>query len=98
MKSDDSENWKKAIEEEKYSLYQNKTWTYVDWTYVDREKAMGKKILTSKWVFKVKDDGRHKARLVVRGCQQREGEIDFKDTFSPVVDMNSLRVSPVYHR
>jgi hypothetical protein len=37
MKSDDSENWKKAIKEEKYSLYQNKTWTYVD-----REKAMGK--------------------------------------------------------
>jgi hypothetical protein len=28
----------------------------------------------------------------VRGCQQKEGEIDFKDTFRPVVDMNSLRV------
>ena len=87
MESEDSEKWKKAIKEEKNSLYQNKTWIYVN-----REKAMGKKILTSKWVFKIKDDGRHKARLVVRGCQQKEGEIDFKDTFSPVVDMNSLRV------
>jgi hypothetical protein len=39
---------------------------------------MGKKILTSKWVFKIKDDGRYKARLVVTGCQQKKGEIDFK--------------------
>jgi hypothetical protein len=47
MKSDDSEKWKKAVNEEKDSLYQNKTWIYVD-----GEKAMGKKILASKWVLK----------------------------------------------
>ncbi|PNF42902.1 hypothetical protein B7P43_G12889 [Cryptotermes secundus] len=87
MESEDSEKWKKAIKEEKHSLYENKSWIYVN-----REKATGKKILTSKWFFKIKDDGRHKARLVVRGCQQKEGEIDFKDTFSRVVDMHSLRV------
>ncbi|PNF28203.1 hypothetical protein B7P43_G07600 [Cryptotermes secundus] len=67
MESEDSEKWKKAIKEEKDSLYQKKTWIYVN-----REKAMAKKILTSKWVFKIKDDGRHKARLVVRGCQQKD--------------------------
>ena len=27
----------------------------------------------------------------MRGCQQKEGEIDFKDTFSPVVDMTSCK-------
>ena len=52
MESEDSEKWNKAIKEEKDSLYQNKTWIYVN-----REKAMGKKILTSKWVFKIKYNG-----------------------------------------
>jgi hypothetical protein len=46
MESEDSEKWKKAIKEEKDSLYQNKTWIYIN-----REKAMGKKILTSKWIW-----------------------------------------------
>jgi hypothetical protein len=87
IKNDDNEEWRKAIKKEKDSLHQNKTWIHVD-----IEKAIGKKILTSKWIFKIKDDGRYKARLVVRGCQQKESEIDFKDTFSPVVDTNSLRV------
>jgi hypothetical protein len=30
IKGDDSEKWKKAIKEEKDSLYQNKTWIYVE--------------------------------------------------------------------
>jgi hypothetical protein len=45
----------------------------------------------SSWIFKEKDDGRFKAWLV-RGCQQRAEEVKFRDTFSPTVDINSLRV------
>ncbi|KAG5872916.1 hypothetical protein JTB14_001906 [Gonioctena quinquepunctata] len=37
-----------------------------------------------------KEDGRHVARIVVRGCQQKS-EMDFKDIFSPVVESSSLR-------
>jgi hypothetical protein len=62
------------------------------WEYVDRDQAKGKKILTSRWIFKEKEGGCFKARLVVRGCQQRAKEVQFIDTFSPTVDINSLRV------
>lgn len=36
----------------------------------------------------MKDDGRHKARLVARGCQQK-GEVE---KYSPVVDTTNLRL------
>ena len=55
-----------------------------------------KKLLDTKWVFKIlKDESeqirRFKARLVARGFQQRE-ELDYTETFAPVVRLNSLRV------
>lgn len=60
------------------------------WKTVNRTKTKNKKILSNKWIFKIKDDGRYKARLVVWGCEQRYG-IDFEETFSPVVNSNSMR-------
>jgi len=87
MSSDDKEKWKMAIDHEKESLNKNNTWEIVD-----EKQALGKEILTSRWVFKIKDDGTYKARLVVRGCQQAKESLDFKDTFSPVVESSSLRV------
>lgn len=68
--------WKEAIRSEKESLERNHTWELVD-----QAEVKGKKILRNKWVFKVKDDGVYKARLVIRGCEQREG-IDYTETFS----------------
>lgn len=82
----DKEQWVKAINEEKESLNKNQTWTYVD-----RNAVKDKKILTSKWVFRIKDDQKYKARLVIKGCQQKSG-IDYKETFSPVVNISSLRI------
>jgi ATP-binding cassette subfamily B (MDR/TAP) protein 1 len=40
--------------------------------------------------MKVKDDGRFKARLVVRSCEQKL-EIDYREIYSPTVDFMSLR-------
>lgn len=82
----EKQNWKKAIEDEKQSLEKNEVWDCVKLSEVN-----GKKVLTSKWVFKVKDDGRYKARLVVRGCQQEYG-IDYEETFSPVINTSALRI------
>lgn len=54
------------------------------------------RLIDSKWVFRVKKDAdgksyRFKARLCARGFRQQEG-IDFKETFSPMVRYDSLRV------
>lgn len=81
----EKKEWKRAIEEEKKSLQQNDTWKVVD-----KAEARDRKLLTSKWVFKEKENGQRKARLVVRGCQQKSG-IDYNETFSPVISNDSLR-------
>ena len=60
------------------------------------ELSKGKKALTNKWIFRLKQDQhtfapRYKARLVVTGFGQRKG-IDFDEIFSLVVKMSSIRM------
>ncbi|WVZ24581.1 hypothetical protein V8G54_003125 [Vigna mungo] len=54
-----------------------------------------RRALQNKWVFKLKNEEnnpspRYKARIVVKGCNQKKG-IDFEEIFSPVVKMTSIR-------
>lgn len=79
-------NWREAIKEEIDSLNKNNVWDLVP-----KSQAIGKETVSSRWVFKIKDNGDHKARLVARGCEQGD-KIDFKETYSPVVDTTNLRV------
>uniref|UniRef100_A0A251V331 Putative zinc finger, CCHC-type n=1 Tax=Helianthus annuus TaxID=4232 RepID=A0A251V331_HELAN len=88
--SEDSERWQVAMQEEMDSLHKNQTWVLVD-------KPKGQKIVTCKWIFKLKEgipgvEGpRYKARLVAKGFTQRAG-IDYNEVFSPVVKHSSIRV------
>ncbi|KAL9273838.1 Retrovirus-related Pol polyprotein from transposon TNT 1-94-like protein, partial [Drosera capensis] len=85
----DKSQWMHAMQDEMMSLRKNQT-------YELTKLPKGKKALRNKWVFKLKKDGdgkliKHKARLVVKGFEQKKG-IDFDEIFSPVVKMTSIRV------
>lgn len=45
--------------------------------------------METKWVFRTKQDGTKKARLVARGYQQ---EIDIQDVYSPVAKITTIRL------
>jgi len=72
------------------SLQKNRTWDLC-------KLPKGRRALTAKWIHKRKEsipgveDARWKARLVVRGCNQKEG-IDYNEVFSLVVRHTFTRV------
>lgn len=82
--SSDKENWIQTINEENKSLKKNNTWEIIDIT-----KLKGEKPLHNKWIFRIKYDRRYKARLVVKGYEQRG--IDQQDIFSPVIGTTTIR-------
>lgn len=88
LSSPDAHLWRKTMEEEMNAHKVNKTWILTD-------LPVDKKAIPNKWVFKIKRDNngnaiKYKARLVVKGCSQRQG-IDYEETFAPVIRYNTLR-------
>lgn len=81
--------WNDAMHTEVDAFEANDTW---DVTTL----PPGKKALTNQWLYSNKYNAngtieRRKARLVVRGNHQIEGE-DFTDTFAPVAKMSTVRI------
>ncbi|PKI46443.1 hypothetical protein CRG98_033141 [Punica granatum] len=69
MQSEHSSKWELVMEDEMNSLMSNSTWELV-------ELPKGKKALHNKWVYRIKEEAdgskRYKARLVVKGFQQKQ--------------------------
>jgi hypothetical protein len=67
----------------------------LDTWHIVKQLPPGRVPLLYKWVLKNKYDIYnnliHKARLTVKGCQQRPG-VDFTDTFSPVAKVTAIRL------
>jgi hypothetical protein len=75
-------NWKHAIESKYSILLRNNTWHLVPPT-------LGCNLIDCKWLYKIKCKGDgsidiYKAKLVEKGFKQRY-DIDYEDTFNPVV-------------
>ena len=88
MQVDDSVKWESAMKDEMDSLMSNQTWELA-------ELPPGKKALHNKWVYRIKEEHdenkRYKARLVVKGFQQKEG-VYYNEIFSPVVKLTTIRL------
>lgn len=77
------------MKEEYNALLVNDTWSLVD-------IPSDKRVIGCKWVFKIKrnSDGsvaRYKTRLVAQGFHQ-QADLDYTETFSPVVKPTTIRV------
>nr|CAN76388.1 hypothetical protein VITISV_037906 [Vitis vinifera] len=88
LQDENSSKWELAMKDEMDSLLGNQTWELI-------ELPVGKKALHNKWVYRINNDHdgskRYKARLIVKGFQQKEG-INYTEIFSLVVKMSTIRL------
>ena len=84
LSGSNANKWKIAIDNEFAAHKRNGTWELVP-------KPPNVNEITTKWIFKIKDDTLYKARLVARGFVQQAG-VDYNEIFAPVVRMDSIRL------
>ena len=62
------------------------------WTIMDKKDLPSKtRILPMRWIFKIKNDMRHRARLVAKGFRQIKG-VDYDLSHSPVLSEVAFRL------
>lgn len=77
MNCPEKDKWLIAAKKELSHHVKNGTWRPVEHT--------GQRLLTLRWVFKIKHEGTYKARLVVRGFRQLPG-VDYKQVYAVVAN------------
>jgi hypothetical protein len=83
------ESWVEAMQEELLQFKLQEVWVLCD-------LPDGKRLIGTKWVFRVKRDERgnvikNKARLVAQGYRQEEG-VDYDEVFAPVARIEAIRL------
>jgi hypothetical protein len=84
MSRPDRTKWEHAMEKELASIKDNDVWTLVP-------RPEDQKVVDSRWVLRIKDDGLYKARFCAKGFAQQWG-VDYVDTFAPVAKYTSVRI------
>jgi len=80
---DDASLWVGASQKEFNAMQENKVWELVP-------LPAGAKAIPCRWVFRIKDSGVYKARIVAKGFAQRPG-FDYSETFAAVARMSTFR-------
>ena len=77
---EERQNWLKGVKEELDAFNKREVWKIRK----IKDIPKGRKLIGSKWVFKLKRNGKYRSRLVALGYTQIPG-IDYTDNFSAVV-------------
>ena len=83
MNRRDRRQWEKAMDTEIKSIMRNNTWKLV-------ARPPGKRVIGSRWIYKLKYGGLHKAHFIAKGYLQHPG-FDFDETFAPVARFATIR-------
>ena len=87
IKSENAKFWIDAMNQEIQNMFDKKVWRRITKKDIPKDK----KLIGCRWVFKLKDNGVFRARLVALGYSQRPG-IDFTDYYAPVVNDTTMKI------
>lgn len=84
---EECDKWLRAVQKEFDNCEAREVWVRVK----KKDIPISRRLISSKWVFKQKRNGRFRSRLVALGYTQIPG-VDFTNNFSPVICDVTLRI------
>lgn len=79
--------WREAIKKEFHDMIRKGVWRHKNKSDIPKDR----RLIGSKWVFKIKNNGVYRARLVALGYSQIPG-VDYTENYAPVLTDTTFRV------